>query len=520
MTKTPGVYIVEKNSFPNAVVEVATAVPAFIGYTATATSGGTSLVGKPWRITSMSDYTRYFGGAPKPLFSIKSLDTGTKSDLSDTEAAPSQSIIFTHGSRQYALARKAGKDGGRFLMYQAMLHFFQNGGGACYIVSVGTYDDDIVAGDETKGLVAGFRALLKEQEPTMVLTPDAVLLSRADCNIVQAAALKHCGLDMRNRFAILDVWGGEYDRQDTKGDCIDNFRDDIGINHLSHAAAYYPWLHTSVVQDSEVDYGIIENPADLATAISAELGLANALAGDEKTKAVTDMLVDALVPSMEPQRSLLHKSLSTVSTLYQRVLDESLKLINLMPPSAAMAGAYTMVDNTRGVWKAPANVSIAGVIRPTVEIADADQDGFNVSTQGKSINTIRSFINEGVLVWGARTLDSNSLDWRYINVRRTMIMLEESCQLAVKALVFEPNVSNTWVTIRSMISNFLTGIWKRGGLAGANMEDAFSVHCGLGETMTSEDILEGILRVTVLVALVRPAEFIEITFQQQQMHQS
>jgi len=99
-------------------------------------------------------------------------------------------------------------------------------------------------------------------------------------------------------------------------------------------------------------------------------------------------------------------------------------------------------------------------------------------------------------------------------VRRSMIMLEESCRLAAKAMVFEPNVSNTWVTLKSMISNFLTSIWKRGGLAGAVPEDAFSVYVGLGETMTPEDVLEGILRVTVLVAISRPAEFIEITLQQ------
>jgi len=94
-------------------------------------------------------------------------------------------------------------------------------------------------------------------------------------------------------------------------------------------------------------------------------------------------------------------------------------------------------------------------------------------------------------------------------------MLEESSRLAAKAMVFEPNVAGTWLTIKSMIQNFLTSVWKRGGLAGAVPEDAFSVFCGLGETMTSEDILEGILRVTVLVAVTRPAEFIEITFQQQ-----
>jgi hypothetical protein len=189
--------------------------------------------------------------------------------------------------------------------------------------------------------------------------------------------------------------------------------------------------------------------------------------------------------------------------------------MNLLPPSGAIAGVYSLVDGRSGVWKAPANVSLNSVISPTASISDADQENLNVDVQGKSINAIRSFIGEGVLVWGARTLDGNSLDWRYIGVRRTMIFLEQSIKLATKAYVFENNVSTTWVTIKSMIRNFLTGIWKRGGLAGAIPDDAFAVFCGLGETMTGDDILEGILRVTVLVAVTRPAEFIEITFQQQ-----
>ena len=184
-----------------------------------------------------------------------------------------------------------------------------------------------------------------------------------------------------------------------------------------------------------------------------------------------------------------------------------------------MAGVYTMVDNDRGVWKAPANVSLSSVVSPAVEIDSEEQEDLNVTTQGKSINAIRSFIGEGVLVWGGRTLDGNSLDWRYVQVRRTMIMLEESIRMAAKAYVFENNEANTWVTIKSMVNNFLTGIWKRGGLAGSSPGDAFAVFVGLGETMTPEDILEGIMRVTVLVALIRPAEFIEITFQQQ-MQQS
>lgn len=173
------------------------------------------------------------------------------------------------------------------------------------------------------------------------------------------------------------------------------------------------------------------------------------------------------------------------------------------------------MDNTRGVWKAPANVSVANAVIPSTNITNEEQEDLNVPMNGKAVNAIRFFTGDGIKVWGARTLDGNSLDWRYINVRRTMIFLEESVKNAARAYVFEPNDANTWINIKSMIENFLRGVWKRGGLAGASPESAFSVHVGLGDTMTPEDILEGILRVTVLVAISRPAEFIEITFQQQ-----
>jgi phage tail sheath protein FI len=212
---------------------------------------------------------------------------------------------------------------------------------------------------------------------------------------------------------------------------------------------------------------------------------------------------------------LLNNALLSSSPAFKRIMAEVKSQLNLLPPSAAMAGLYTRVDNLRGVWRAPANFSLNAVVSPAVHIVNHEQEDLNVTLLGKSINAIRSFTGEGILVWGARTLDGNSLDWRYVNVRRTIIMLEESIKLAAKAWVFEDNVANTWVTVKSMIGDFLTGIWKRGGLAGANPEDAFSVLVGLGATMTSKDVLDGILRVTVLVALVRPAEFIEITFQQQ-----
>lgn len=211
----------------------------------------------------------------------------------------------------------------------------------------------------------------------------------------------------------------------------------------------------------------------------------------------------------------LHNALLQNWPQYKSLAKKVKDYLNLLPPSAAMAGVYTMVDNTRGVWKAPANVSLNYVNKPAVPITGKDQEVLNMPMTGKAINAIRTFPGEGIKVWGARTLDGNSQDWRYINVRRTMIFLEQSIKNAARAYVFEPNDANTWINMKCMIENFLRSVWKRGGLAGSTPEDAYEVHVGLGDTMTSDDILEGIMRITVLVAVVHPAEFIEITFQQQ-----
>jgi phage tail sheath protein FI len=189
------------------------------------------------------------------------------------------------------------------------------------------------------------------------------------------------------------------------------------------------------------------------------------------------------------------------------------KLSPTLPPTPAIAGIYAKVDGSRGVWKAPANVSISSIYEVTDFITDAEQENMNVDvTAGKSVNALRPFVGKGILVWGARTLDGNSNEWRYINVRRFFIMVEESCRKATGQFVFEPNDANTWVKIRAMIENYLTLLWRQGALAGAKPEHAFFVKVGLGQTMTAIDILEGRLIVEIGMAAVRPAEFIILRF--------
>ncbi len=185
----------------------------------------------------------------------------------------------------------------------------------------------------------------------------------------------------------------------------------------------------------------------------------------------------------------------------------------VLPPSGAVVGIYAMVDNNRGVWKAPANVSIASVKGPAVYITHEDQADLNVDTvAGKSINAIRAFTGKGTLIWGARTLAGNDNEWRYVPVRRFFNMVEESVKKATAQFVFEPNDANTWVKIRAMIENFLSLQWRAGALAGAKPDQAYYVRVGLGQTMTAQDILNGYMHVEIGMAVVRPAEFIILKF--------
>lgn len=185
----------------------------------------------------------------------------------------------------------------------------------------------------------------------------------------------------------------------------------------------------------------------------------------------------------------------------------------VLPPSAAIAGVYARTDANRGVWKAPANTSLNSVVGVTHLIDHDDQQGLNVDTvAGKSINAIRPFTGKGIMVWGARTLAGNDNEWRYVPVRRFFNMVEESVKKATEQFVFESNDANTWVKVRAMIENFLNLQWRAGALAGAKPNNAFYVRVGLGETMTAEDILNGIMAIEIGMAVVRPAEFIILKF--------
>ena len=212
-------------------------------------------------------------------------------------------------------------------------------------------------------------------------------------------------------------------------------------------------------------------------------------------------------------RSLNEQTLFESFLPYRNVVNGIGSTLTLCPPSGAIAGIYALVDSQRGVWKAPANVSLNGVIAPAASFTTSETDELNVhAATGKSINAIRAFVGKGTLVWGARTLAGNDNEWRYISVRRFFNMVEESIKKSTYWAVFEPNDANTWVKVRGMIENYLTQKWREGALAGAAPKDAFFVRCGLGVTMSAQDILEGRMNVEIGMAVVRPAEFIILKF--------
>ncbi|WP_394749663.1 phage tail sheath family protein [Spongiimicrobium salis] len=584
--KTPGVYIQELDAFGNAVVPVPTAIPVFIGYTDQSSYNGKNLVNRAVRITSLADYYAIFVNvakeAPKIQFSITQVggaptDGETKEEKKDLKPAPkadtkpapkadpkadpkgetktegepstAKTPDFSVGGADYNLTTTTVN----YRMHSAIHFFYENGGGTCYIISTGAYDYTLTALSESGPFEDALKVLEKEEEPTMIVIPDAVELKDDTqkewgekyklCYGLQSQMINHCG-EMLKRVALLDVPGG-FNEPKVGDSSVVGFRDNVNgtlPKFNSYAAAYYPWLHTSVNQLGDISYKNIatESQSTVTTILNNEFPqvkdkISGNMVDNPMKQYVTALfgassdVEESTTPAKKGSTSKTATKpvtkpisqekadavLKNLSKSYKLLLNHMLDHLNLMPPSAAMAGIYTTVDNNEGVWVAPANVAVQSVVSPAEKIDLQAQEDLNVPLDGKSVCAIRSFPGYGVLVWGARTMDGNSNDWRYVNVRRTLIYIEQSIKEAARAYVFAPNDANTWVSVKSMISNFLLGLWNQGGLVGPKPADAFSVSVGLGSTMTGEDILMGKMIVAVKVAVSHPAEFIEITFQQE-----
>ncbi len=485
--RTPGVYIEEVSKFPPSVVAVETAVPAFVGYTERTVYKGTNLVNRAVEIKSLLEFEAMYGSSPMVQnFSVTvDADNRVTSAITDPNTAPNARFRFAH----------------------AMSYYFRNGGGRCYVISIGDYSASALNTDIATAHRGGLAALAKEDEPTLIVMPDlsgmhtaaadptnatevaaAAAADRANYHGVLVAALDQCAL-LGDRFLIADLWDG-----DQSGEAgISAFRDGIGTRNLKFGAIYHPFIHTTLPWRWD----------------ESTITITQASSRDDSGQLVQPGAADGMALSAlrnDPANATPNP------TIYANVQQALNRFSVILPPAAGVAGVYCTVDRTRGVWKAPANESLSGVRALSVDIDNALNDMMNVDTTGKAVNAIRFFSGRGHLVWGARTLVGNSNEWRYVSVRRFFNMVEESTKKATQPMVFEPNDANTWTKVRSMIENFLILQWRAGALAGAKPEHAFYVRCGLGVTMTALDILEGRMNVEIGMAVVRPAEFIVLQF--------
>jgi phage tail sheath protein FI len=569
-TRMPGVYTVEVPTLPPSIALVPSAVPCFIGYTEKHEKNGESLLRKPTRVRSMREYEDWFGGASNAQIKVSVVDnTGIGG----------------------VLTVKAISENFKNRMHYAMQLYYANGGGPCFIYSIGTYTFDRTTEvyDETL-----FSGLKKAKDITILVMPDATDSDKYS-NAVQEA-LKHCSKAI-NRVALLDVKNSESE--------IEGFRNivPVQIDQKKYGAAYFPFLNTTLVFKYEMDNVVIGsfvrnnqvmNAADATASANAAADYQTKKAAQAKAESdqvVYSSIKNAVgkahaadnaiaiadlqeVAKSEAKRitgsATLDASLSAATVTDFATLDAAIgtlvtnldvqgktdaanaalaaaaviaksgdlqgmtldilegannelaskikqairDLPVLMPPTSAIAGIMVQTDANQGVWQAPANVGVAATIAPAIEIDDDLHASLNVdATSGKSINAIRSYEGRGVLVFGARTLAGNDLEWRYISVRRTFCFIEDAIGRAMQNFVFSPNTRDTWIKVKAMIDNFLVQIWQAGGLFGNTTNEAFQVNVGLPETMTDVDILEGKMIVEIKLRVARPAEFIILRYE-------
>lgn len=219
--------------------------------------------------------------------------------------------------------------------------------------------------------------------------------------------------------------------------------------------------------------------------------------------AVLDMPRDAKkLDNIMAHRDIFDSNYAALYHPWLLVFDPLDKKNIAIPPSGSMIGIYARSDSTRGVHKAPANEPVRACVGLDCQFNKGEQDILNP----KGVNLIRSFPGMGIRVWGARTATSNP-SWKYINVRRLFIFIEESIKANTNWAVFEPNDEVLWVRVRRTIEVFLTGMWRDGSLAGSSPEEAFFVNIG-HDTMSQDDIDNGRLICVIGVAPVKPAEFV------------
>lgn len=206
--------------------------------------------------------------------------------------------------------------------------------------------------------------------------------------------------------------------------------------------------------------------------------------------------------SLDPRTTVQDTQYAAFYYPWIAVSDPQTGARKVVPPGGHTLGVYARTDIERGVFKAPANETLRGVLELEYDINDETQGVLNP----RGVNAIRQFPGRGIRIWGARTMSSNAL-WKYVSVRRLFIFLERSIYEGTQWVVFEPNNTQLWDRVTDTLRLFLRTQWRQGALFGRTEAQAFFVTCD-ERTMTQDDILNGRLICEVGIAPVRPAEFV------------
>jgi phage tail sheath protein FI len=232
--------------------------------------------------------------------------------------------------------------------------------------------------------------------------------------------------------------------------------------------------------------------------------------GKELDQAAT---VSALSLPTSTYSALYYPWVKMANPFYNRDSNPNAPTTLTVAPSPFAAGIWARTDGTRGVWKAPAGVeaTVRGVAGLEYTVEDGDQDQLNP----EGVNCLRKLPSYGAVVWGTRTLSTKANpEWRYVPVRRTALYIESSVYNGIQWAVFEPNDHRLWSSLRANIGAFMDGMFRAGAFQGQKASDAYFVRCGLGDTMTQDDIDRGQVIAIVGFAPLKPAEFVIVRIQQ------
>lgn len=478
----PGVYVNEVSSGVKPIAGVATAVPAIIG----CTFGGTT--GKAVFVSSLKEYSEEF--------STPTL----KDDLL-----------------------------GRYVKA-----FYQNGGSGAYIISVKAVGSGVatIMHDDEEVIRVTFAGEDEVVNSPLLFTlsDDAktIVISQDDSSFQESVALEDSEGTAKEVQVILDDIETALNKKLAEGFSITTTITESAslVSFLTDATLVFSYEKSA---PSEQDYTTALNvaneidditmllfPEQQATYISEEnkLTLNGTLTAavaqcEHKDRMDRMIIIDPPVDVKVDGKTLLPTPSSYAAMYYPWVNDSKGFAI---PPSAYAAAMWCKIDAKRGVWKAPAGMeaSILGVQSFAATVNNATQGELN----DNGVNVLR-MVNGFPVIWGARTLSTTAdAEWKYIPVRRTFMMVEESIKKGIQWAVFEPNSENLWQALKLNIESYLNSLWREGAFQGATSDAAYFVNCGLGTSMEQDDVNAGRVIIEVGFAPLKPAEFVIVNIQQ------